>query len=112
MLAVILRNTRRSLCARKTDGCFFSQLNSTLQFTNRCQVFIQLSLVGPTKLALELAGILEHKIQNALLIPFTCRSVLARLAGISIAEEPLKSQPRIDFRRHGCGGSLPGNIKG
>ncbi len=79
----------------------FAARDPLFEFAHARQVLVQLALIRLAEFAVELLGVLEGKIENALLILVAELLGLGRGRFLATAKEPLEHQPRIYFGRAG-----------
>src|SRR6266566_2378427 len=94
--------TRRVESVRVFDALF--------NFAHASQILVEFLPVPRSKLALQGAGIIEHKVQDASLLFLTALKALFAFTGRAGAEESLEQEAGIRLGRDGLGGRVPGQI--
>ncbi len=114
MLAEIGGDAGRTLVGGDLCGDvrFLRPLQTTLDLAYAGEVLVQFALVVGAEAALQLTGILHHRVQDAMAIDAAAFDTLFRIAGVAVGEEALEDEARIQLFGDGRGFSAPRDIGG
>ena len=82
--------------------------DALFNFAHASQILVEFLPVPRSKLTLQGAGIIEHKVQDASLLFLTALEALFAFTGCASAKESLEQQAGIRLGRHGLAGRAPG----
>src|SRR5438552_15879382 len=82
-------------------------LDSLLDRPHAAEIFIELLLVASGQLPLQGPGVIEHEVENRMLLLLAALEILPPFAPRARAKKAFEEQPRIGFWRNWCGRRTP-----
>ncbi len=99
VLLVILRDRRRFGVVRTRRNELLCLLEALFDFVHGRHVFVEFAAVGDTQVGLQLPGIVQNEIEDALVVQFAPGAAFLQPVARAVGEQPLENQPGIESRR-------------